>query len=144
MNTRISTQELEYLAQLFAKQMHEETNVEPGYKVTNMGKLESSIAQPFQAIDGNDLYPTVIEKATMMYYLCIKNHPFEDGNKRMGIFALILYLYKNGYCLDTTNEELFNITVYTASSKVEDMDQVRNRISKFLEKSMKKTETIEV
>jgi len=143
MDTRISTQELEYLAQLFAQQMKEEAHVEPGYKVINMGKLESSITQPFQSIDGNELYPTIVDKATMLYYLCVKNHPFEDGNKRMGIFALMLFLYKSGYWLDTTNEELFEITVYTASSKVEDIDQVRNRISEFLVKNMKSIDTIE-
>ncbi|MHC1716901.1 MAG: type II toxin-antitoxin system death-on-curing family toxin [Candidatus Dojkabacteria bacterium] len=133
METRITTDELEYLAQLFANQMKEETNVEPGYRVVSMGKLESSITQPFQSIEGKELYPTLIDKATTLYYLCIKNHPFEDGNKRMGIFALLLYLFKNGYWLNTTNDELFDITVYTASSKVEDIENVRKKISEFLE-----------
>ena len=72
----------------------------------------------------------------MLYYLCIKNHPFEDGNKRMGIFSLLLYLYKNGYWLDTTNDELFDITVYTASSKVEDMQEVVEKIKVFVEEHL--------
>jgi death-on-curing protein len=106
------------------------------YEVRNAGKLESSIAQPFQRIGGKDLYPTLISKAAMLYYFCIKNHPFEDGNKRMGIFALIIYLAYNGYWLDTTNEELFNMTVRTAASGMKERDQVVNEIESFVEKSI--------
>jgi death-on-curing protein len=72
----------------------------------------------------------------MLYYFCIKNHPFEDGNKRMGIFALITYLADNGYWLDTTNEELFNMTVRTAASSMKEKDQVVGEIETFVEKSI--------
>jgi len=135
----ITIEELEYIALLFAEQMEKEVANRPGYRVVNRGKLESSITQPFQQIAGKELYPTIISKAAILYYLCIKNHPFEDGNKRMGIFALILFLEKNGYSLETSNDELFDITVYTASSKVEDMNTVRERLENFLEKSIVKT-----
>ena len=132
----ITKEELKYIAQLFSEYMLKEINNDPGYIVKDEGRLESSLAQPFQSIEGKELYPTLVDKAAMLYYLCIKNHPFEDGNKRMGIFSLLLYLYKNGYWLDTTNDELFDITVYTASSKVEDMQEVVEKIKVFVEEHL--------
>jgi len=132
----ITKQELKYIAQLFSDYMVKEINNDPGYTVKDEGRLESSLAQPFQSIEGKELYPTLVDKAVMLYYFCIKNHPFEDGNKRMGIFSLLLFLYKNGYWLDATNDELFDITVYTASSKVEDMQEVVERIKGFVEEHL--------
>jgi len=132
----ITKEELKYIAQLFSDYMVKEINNAPGYIVKDEGRLESSLTQPFQSIEGNELYPTLVDKGSMLYYFCIKNHPFEDGNKRMGIFSLLLYLYKNGYWLDATNDELFDITVYTASSKVEDMAEVVEKIKEFVEKHL--------
>jgi len=132
----ITKEELKYIAQLFSDYMVKEINNDPGYIVKDEGRLDSSLTQPFQSIEGNELYPTLIDKGSMLYYFCIKNHPFEDGNKRMGIFSLLLYLYKNGYWLDATNDELFDITVYTASSKVENMAKVVEKIKKFVEEHL--------
>jgi death on curing protein len=136
---RISKEELEYIAGLFGEYMRkEQEDNSSAYEVRNTGKLESSITQPFQQIGGQELYPTLISKASMLYYFCIKNHPFEDGNKRMGIFALIIYLSKNGYWLDTTNEELFDMTVHTAASSMKEKDEVVKKIEEFVEGSMVK------
>ncbi len=137
MKDRITKEELEYVAKLFSDYMKEEQEENnSAYEVRNTGKLESSIAQPFQKIGGKDLYPTLVSKAAMLYYFCIKNHPFEDGNKRMGIFALIIYLADNGYWLDTTNEELFNMTVRTAASGMKEKDQVVGEIETFVEENI--------
>ncbi len=136
-NMDISKEELEYIAKLFSKYMKEQQYDNSSvYEVRNLGKLESSIVQPFQQIGGQDLYPTLVSKASMLYYFCIKNHPFEDGNKRMAIFALIIYLAKNGYWLETTNEELFDVTVYTAASSMKDKDGTVKRIEEFVQDSI--------
>ena len=137
LNMDITKEELEYIAKLFGEYMRkEQKDNSSAYEVRNTGKLESSITQPFQNIGGQDLYPTLVSKAAMLYYFCIKNHPFEDGNKRMGIFALIIYLAKNGYWLETSNEELFDITVFTAASSMKDKDETVKRIEEFIQDSM--------
>ncbi len=134
MKDRVTKEELEYVAGLFSDYIREEQKENnSAYEVRNTGRLESSITQPFQKIGGRDLYPTLVSKASMLYYLCIKNHPFEDGNKRMGIFALIIYLAKNGYWLDAANKDLFNTTVKTAASTMEEKDQVIGEIESFVE-----------
>jgi len=133
MNQPVSKEELEYMAVLFSQHMRREQESNgSAYEVRNTGKLESSLAQPFQEISGQELYPSLIKKASMLYYFCIKNHPFEDGNKRMGIFALMIYLAKNNYWLDTSDEKLFNMTVNTAASKMEEKDEVVRSIEEFI------------
>ena len=52
--------------------------------VLNLSALESALAQPQMTFVGNDLYPTLVEKAATLGYSLIQNHPFVDGNKRIG------------------------------------------------------------
>ena len=136
MDKRVSEEELKYMAELFTEYMRENDGSSSEYEVRNSGKLDSSITQPFQQIGGNDLYPDLVSKGSVLYYFCIKNHPFEDGNKRMGIFVLLIYLAKNGYWLDCSEEELFEITVYTAGSDVKDMEEVVEKIEGFVEMNL--------
>lgn len=62
----------------------------------DLGMLESAIGQPRQTFGGEDLYPTLSAKATALGYSLIKNHPFIDGNKRVGHAALEAMLMLNG------------------------------------------------
>jgi death-on-curing protein len=58
--------------------------------VRDLGALESAIGQPRQSFGGQDLYPSVAAKASALGYSLISNHPFVDGNKRLGHAALSL------------------------------------------------------
>ena len=62
----------------------------------DLGLLESAVGQPRQTFGGADLYPTVVSKATALGFSLIKNHPFIDGNKRVGHAALEAMLMLNG------------------------------------------------
>ena len=66
----------------------------------NLSGLESAVAQPCMTFDGQDLYNTVIEKAAALCFSLIKNHPFVDGNKRVGHAAMESFLKRNGYEID--------------------------------------------
>ena len=57
--------------------------------------LKGILANIYQTFDGNDLYPSLEEKASHLIYFLIKNHPFSDGNKRIGSFLFLLFLQKN-------------------------------------------------
>jgi death-on-curing family protein len=63
----------------------------------NSGNLEGILGNVLQSAFGQDVYPTVEEKAAHLMYFIIKNHPFNDGNKRTGAFAFIWYLQKSKY-----------------------------------------------
>ena len=60
------------------------------------GSFRSSIGQIYQTFDGNELYPSVEEKAAMLLYLVVKNHSFVDGNKRIAATMFLYFLDKNG------------------------------------------------
>ncbi len=59
------------------------------------GRLESILQNIFQSFDGKELYPSLEEKAANLLYLIVKNHPFTDGNKRIGAFMFIRFLELN-------------------------------------------------
>ena len=72
----------------------------------DMGLLESAVLGCTQTFGGEDLYPTVIEKASRMAYSICKNHPFVDGNKRVAVTALLVILRMNDVILSYTQDEL--------------------------------------
>lgn len=58
--------------------------------------VESAVAQPQMTFDGQDFYPTLAEKAAALGFSLVKNHGFNDGNKRIGFAAMVLFLRLNG------------------------------------------------
>jgi death-on-curing protein len=73
--------------------------------VRDLGAIESAIAQPRMSFGGDDLYPSVAEKAAALCFSLVRNHPFVDGNKRVGHAALETFLVLNGFELDATVDE---------------------------------------
>jgi death-on-curing protein len=65
--------------------------------IRDKGILESALAQPSMSYGGQDLYPTLIEKVAALGFSLINNHPFVDGNKRIGHAAIEVTLLMNGY-----------------------------------------------
>ena len=64
--------------------------------IRDLGALDSAVAQPKATFGGVDLYPTVVEKATALCFSLVQNHPFVDGNKRVGHAAMETFLVLNG------------------------------------------------
>lgn len=71
----------------------------------DLGLLESALAQPRQTFGGQDLYPSLVEKASAAGYSLIKNHPFIDGNKRIGHAVVEAMLMLNGFELSAGVDE---------------------------------------
>lgn len=90
--------------------------------------FHSSIGQIYQTWDGQDLYPSVEEKAAMLLYLVVKNHSFVDGNKRIAATLFLWFLQNNGilYRLDGTKRiadgTLVSLTLMIAESRMDEMD----------------------
>ena len=77
--------------------------------VRDEGLLESALESPFQTFDGQDLYPSIIQKAARIGYSLVSNHPFIDGNKRIGIHIMLVFLAINGIDISCTQEDLIKI-----------------------------------
>jgi prophage maintenance system killer protein len=88
--------------------------------------LEGILGNVFQAVFGKEVYPTVEEKAIHLLYFVVKNHPFNDGNKRTGAFIFIWFLQKAGikFQQKITPEALTSITLLVAESKPKDKDRI--------------------
>lgn len=84
----------------------------------DLGALESAISQPRQAFAGSDLYPSLAEKAAALCYSLVCNHPFVDGNKRIGHAAMEAFLILNGYELSADVDQLEELILRLASSKL--------------------------
>jgi death-on-curing protein len=80
--------------------------------------LESALETPFQAIGGEDLYPSTQAKAARLCYGLVKNHAMVDGNKRIGTHAMLVFLALNGYELEYTQKELSDIILDVAAGYI--------------------------
>ncbi len=73
------------------------------------GLLESALNVPFQTFNGKDVYPSLMLKAARLGYSLISNHPFVDGNKRIGVHVMLVFLALNGIELSYTQAELIEL-----------------------------------
>ncbi|MBC8086773.1 MAG: type II toxin-antitoxin system death-on-curing family toxin [Phycisphaerae bacterium] len=89
------------------------------FAIRDLGSLESAIAQPRATYDGVDLYPTLAEKAAALGYSLILNHPFVDGNKRIGHAAIEVFLVLNGFELTVDVDAAESIILGVAEGTVE-------------------------
>jgi len=98
--------------------------------------LESCLSAPFQTFDKKNLYKGLLEKSAILFYLMIKNHPFANGNKRIAVTALLVFLALNGKWLEVSNQELYNFAVWVASSPPQLMNETADAIEGFLTKNI--------
>ena len=86
--------------------------------IRDLGALESALAQPRMTFDEEELYPTVVEKAAALGYSLINNHPFVDGNKRIGHAAMEVFLILNGYEIEADVDEQEQIMLSVAAGQI--------------------------
>lgn len=86
--------------------------------IRDRGSLESSVFQPLQSFGEQELYPALAEKAAALGYFLIQNHPFLDGNKRVGHAALETVLILNGFELSASIDEQEEIVLSIARGEL--------------------------
>src|SRR5262245_17293935 len=87
--------------------------------VRDLGGLESALAQPLMTFDGQPLYPSLVEKAAAMGFSLVCNHPFVDGNKRVGHAAMETFLVLNGWELAANVDEQEAVILRLAAGNLE-------------------------
>lgn len=99
--------------------MHQRLVEEFGGKggVRDEGALESAVNAPFQTFGGSDIYPGVVKKAARLAYGLIMDHPFIDGNKRIGAHSLMVFLDINGIELAYEDDDFTSLILDVASNK---------------------------
>ncbi len=91
------------------------------------GLLESAALSPYQTFGGQDVYPTLPEKAARLCFSLIQDHPFLDGNKRIGVLAMLTLLELNHCFLSPTDDDLIRLGLGVASGSIS-AEQVRDWI----------------
>lgn len=86
--------------------------------VRDRGALESAVARPAMTFGGEDLYVDVAAKAAVLMHSLVLNHPFIDGNQRIGVAAAEFFIERNGAALDASDAELETITLAVAEGKM--------------------------
>lgn len=89
---------------------------DPG--VLNQGAFEAAVAQPRMTAFGQLIHPTLVEQAGAYLFHLVANHPFCDGNKRIGLFAALVFLRDNGAEVLGTSDDWYELTMAVACSEL--------------------------
>ena len=87
--------------------------------IREISGLESALELPKMTAFGQDLYPTLVEKAAILGFALVSNHPFMDGNKRIGHAAMEVFLKLNGYEIGCPVDEQEQIILQMADGKLD-------------------------
>jgi len=99
-----------------------------GSGLRDMSLLESAVAQPAASFEGRDLHPDLLDKAAAYAFHLCRDHPFVDGNKRVGLAAALVFLELNGVTINDPKGTLFDLMIEVAlgrSGKREIADALR-------------------
>src|SRR3989344_2103426 len=102
--------------------------------IRDLGLIQSAIARPQSSFGGEDLYPTIFDKAAALFHSLMFNHAFVDGNKRTTMVSTARFLSLNGYELDVYEKEFVAFPL-----RVENKHLSIEEISKWLQKHSKKS-----
>lgn len=89
------------------------------FGIRDKSLLESAIATPMTFAFGQEMYPTVFDKASAYLFSISRNHPFLDGNKRTAAFTCFTFLEANGQTLTYDEDEVLRFVVSVAEGKIE-------------------------
>lgn len=105
------------------KQLEDEFVLSSGVRDENL--LASAVNTPFQTFMGNDLYPSIYDKAAQLCYGLANNHPFTDGNKRTALHSMYVYLIINGFDITATQQDVENMIIDVASGNMTNTELVQ-------------------
>ena len=107
--------------------LHEQLITETGGSsgLRDEGMLDSALNAPFQTFGKEDMYPSLQQKAARLCFGLVKNHPFVDGNKRIGAHAMLVFLALNGVELQHLQAELSDVILQLAAGEIEATDLLR-------------------
>lgn len=92
----------------------------PGVRDENL--LASAVNTPFQTFMGNDLYPSIYDKAAQLCYGIANNHPFTDGNKRTALHSMYVYLIINNYDITAPQQDVENLIINVAAGNMTNVE----------------------
>ena len=129
----LTVKDVAHIAFVLAREMLTFHEPIPDFSTRYPHRLESCLATPFLGFEGKSLYPSLVEKASILFYLMIKNHPFQNGNKRIAMTTLLVFLYQNRKWLKADPDHFYQFTVWIAGSPARGKDETVAAIQKFIQ-----------
>lgn len=96
--------------------------------VRDLGLVESAVARPRAGMFGVDAYPSLATKAAALMHSLVTNHGLVDGNKRLGVVGMILFLALNGHRFTMSDDDLYELTMAIASGALNDVPTIAERL----------------
>src|SRR3989344_1866475 len=129
---KIDIKEVEYIAFNLAKKFMDDNEPIPDFSSRFPNILESCLAVPFQTFERKSFYKGLTGTGAIIFYLMVKNHPFQNGNKRIAMTTLLYFLFKNKKWLRVDNQELYNFAKWVAESNPKLKEETVKAIEKFI------------
>jgi death-on-curing family protein len=132
----ISVADIEHLAFRLAREILSFNEPIPDFHTRYPNALESCVATPFQMFGKRYLYPSLAGKAGIFFYLMVKNHPFQNGNKRIAMTSLMTFLYLNKKWLKVDVKDFYEFAMFVAQSSPKSKDWVVKSVKLFIEEHL--------
>jgi death-on-curing family protein len=132
----VSVDEIQYIAFSLAKELMSWGEPIPDFETRYPNKLEACVALPFQTWEAKFLYKGLISKASILFYSIIKNHPFQNGNKRIAVTTALVFLAKNKHWLKADNQKLYNLAKWVAESDPMFREETVRSVEKFIKANL--------
>ncbi|MDX1608435.1 MAG: type II toxin-antitoxin system death-on-curing family toxin, partial [Candidatus Spechtbacterales bacterium] len=87
---------------------------------------------PFHVFQKRDMYKGLHAKAAVLFYTMVKNHPFQNGNKRIALTTLLVFLSKNGKWIHVDTQEFYNFAKWVAASNPKLRKQTIDAVEEFI------------
>ncbi len=116
--------DFKYLCFDFAREQFSFNEPIPDYSTKNSSLFEAALGSPKQTFDGELLYSTLYKQAAILFYSLIKNHPFQNGNKRIAVMSLLTFLAMNGKWISISPKKLYDLACKVSSSEPNQMETV--------------------
>lgn len=110
----------------------------PSFDTRYPEKIDAVLASPQTQIGGNFVHSTISRQTAVLFYEMIKQHPFLNGNKRIGCVSLMVFLSLNGAWLKTSWRELYDIAVSVAISLSANREGMLQLLTDFIQNNLKK------
>lgn len=128
----ITAKDFENLCFNFTRELMTFNQPIPDFDTRNKDLLESALGAPQQTFGGSLLYPTLTKQAAILFYSLIKNHPFQNGNKRIAVLTVLVFLSLNNKWLSILPYNFYELAIKVAASKAEEKDLTLHEIEKVL------------
>jgi|SRR3989344_2753463 len=137
----LTIDDFEYLCFDFTREYLSFDEPIPDYSTRNNSLLESALGSPRQTFNNKLLYPTLVKQAAILFYSLIKNHPFENGNKRIAVMSMLTFLALNGKWLSISPFKLYLLACRVAESYPRDREKLISSIETILKMNIVKFPT---